>query len=45
MGAAVKKLHDIRVGILKIPVTRIILLIVCDMLAVLAASVLSLYVR
>ena len=40
-----KKLHDIRVGILKIPVTRIILLIVCDMLAVLAASVLSLYVR
>ena len=40
-----KKLSDIRVGILKIPVTRIILLIVTDMFAVMASSALSLYVR
>ena len=40
-----KKLNDIRVGILKIPITRIILLVVTDMFAVMAASVLSLYVR
>lgn len=40
-----KKLHDIRIGILQIPITRIILLIVTDMLAVLVSSVLSLYVR
>jgi len=33
------------VGILKIPVTRIILLIVTDMFAVMASSALSLYVR
>lgn len=40
-----KRLSDIRVGILKIPVTRIILLIVTDMFAVMASSALSLYVR
>ncbi len=40
-----KKLNDIRVGILKIPITRIILLVVTDMFSVMAASVLSLYVR
>lgn len=40
-----KKLNDIRVGILKIPVTRIILLVVTDMFAVMASSALSLYVR
>lgn len=40
-----KKLNDIRVGILRIPVTRIALLILSDMLSVLFASVLSLYVR
>ena len=40
-----KKLKDIRVGILQIPVTRIALLIFADLLSVLLASVLSLYVR
>ena len=40
-----KKLNDIRIGILKIPVTRIILLVLADLLAILLASVLSLYVR
>lgn len=40
-----KSLNDIRVGILRIPVTRIILLILSDCFAVLLASVLSLYVR
>ncbi len=40
-----KKLSDIRVGILKIPVNRIILLVVTDMFAAMASSVLSLYVR
>ena len=40
-----KKLNDIRVGILKIPITRIILLVVTDMFSVMASSVLSLYVR
>ncbi len=40
-----KKLSDIRVGILKIPINRIILLVVTDMFAVMASSVLSLYVR
>lgn len=40
-----KKLNDIRVGILRIPVTRIILLILSDCFAVLLASVLSLYFR
>lgn len=40
-----KKLRDVRVGILKIPITRIMLLIISDMLAILLASVLSLYVR
>ncbi|MDE5747941.1 MAG: polysaccharide biosynthesis protein [Acetatifactor sp.] len=34
-----------RVGILKIPITRIILLVVTDMFAVMASSALSLYVR
>lgn len=40
-----KNLNDVRIGILKIPVTRIILLIMSDMVAILLASVLSLYVR
>ena len=40
-----KKLKDIRVGILGIPITRIMLLIMSDMAAVLMSSVLSLYVR
>ena len=40
-----KKLKDIRVGILGIPITRIILLIVMDLFSALLASVLSLYVR
>lgn len=40
-----KKLNDIRVGILKIPVTRIALLIISDLIAILLSSVLSLYVR
>ena len=40
-----KKLNDIRVGILGIPITRIVLLIIMDVLSVLLASVLSLYVR
>lgn len=40
-----KDLKDVRIGILKIPVTRIILLIMSDMLAILISSVLSLYVR
>lgn len=40
-----KKLNDIRIGILKVPVTRIILLVVTDMFAVMASSALSLYVR
>ncbi len=40
-----KKLKDVRVGILQIPITRIALLIFADLLSVLLASVLSLYVR
>lgn len=40
-----KSLNDVRIGILKIPVTRIILLILSDMFAILLASMLSLYVR
>ena len=40
-----KKLNEIRVGILKIPITRILLLVVTDMVAVMASSALSLYVR
>ncbi len=40
-----KKLSDIRIGILKVPVTRIALLFLSDMAAILLASVLSLYVR
>lgn len=44
-GGKMKKLNDVRVGILKIPVTRIILLIMSDMIAILLSSVLSLYVR
>lgn len=40
-----KKINDIRVGILKIPITRIILLILSDLLAILLSSVLGLYVR
>ncbi len=40
-----KKWNDIRVGILKIPLTRIVLLVLADCFAVLMASVLSLYVR
>lgn len=40
-----KKLNEIRVGILGIPVSRILFLIVVDMLSILVASFLSLYVR
>lgn len=40
-----KKLNEIRVGILKVPITRILLLVVTDMVAVMASSALSLYVR
>lgn len=40
-----KKLNDIRVGLLGIPITRIILLIMSDCMAVLMASFLSLFVR
>jgi FlaA1/EpsC-like NDP-sugar epimerase len=40
-----KSLHDIRVGIMKIPISRIALLIFCDLLAILLSSVLGLYVR
>ncbi len=40
-----KKLKDVRVGLLQIPVTRIALLIFADLMSVLLASVLSLYVR
>lgn len=40
-----KSIRDVKIGILQIPITRIILLIACDMLSVLLASVLSLYVR
>lgn len=40
-----KKLKDIRVGILGIPITRIVLLIIADIFSVLLASMLSLYVR
>ncbi len=40
-----KKLNDVRVGIMKIPVTRIVLLVMSDMLGILISSVLSLYVR
>ncbi len=39
-----KKLSEIKVGFLKVPVSRIILLVLSDMLAVLLSSVLSLYV-
>ncbi len=40
-----KDINEVRVGILKIPLTRIILLIAFDLLGILLASVLSLYVR
>lgn len=40
-----KKLSEFRVGILKVPVTRIALLIVADLFAILLSEVLSLYVR
>lgn len=40
-----KKLSDIKVGILQVPLTRIVLLVLADMLSVLVASVFSLYVR
>ena len=40
-----KKLKDIRVGLMGIPVTRIALLIISDLMSILLASVLSLYVR
>lgn len=40
-----KDLNDVKIGILKIPLTRIIMLVVCDILGILLASVLSLYVR
>ncbi len=40
-----KDINDVRVGFLRIPLTRIILLIIFDLFAVLVASALSLYVR
>ena len=40
-----KKLKDIRVGILGVPITRIALLIIADVISVLLSSALSLYVR
>ena len=40
-----KKLNDIRVGILRVPITRIALLIIVDLISILLASGLSLYVR
>lgn len=40
-----KKISDVKIGLLQIPVTRIILLVACDLLSVLLATVLSLYVR
>lgn len=40
-----KKWNDMRSDILKIPVTRIVLLIMSDLFSILLASVLSLYVR
>lgn len=40
-----RDLNDVKVGILKVPLTRIILLIVFDLLSVLMAGALSLYVR
>ena len=40
-----KRLKDVRIGILGIPVTRIALLVISDLVAILFASVLSLYVR
>jgi len=41
----IRKLNDIRIGFLQIPLTRIILLMISDIFAVLIAEVLSLYVR
>lgn len=40
-----KEINRVKVGILKIPLTRIILLVVSDLFAILMASVLPLYVR
>ncbi len=40
-----KSLNEIRVGFLKIPITRIVLLVVSDAAAILLASMLSLYAR
>ena len=40
-----KNINNLRVGILQVPITRIILLILTDCLSVLMASVLGLYVR
>ena len=40
-----KKLNEIRVGILKIPITRIVLLVLSDCFGIFMASILSLYVR
>lgn len=40
-----KKLSEIRVGILGIPITRILLLVISDLVCILLASGLSLYVR
>ena len=40
-----KRLSNLRVGILQIPLTRIVLLILADCMSVFMASVLGLYVR
>lgn len=40
-----KKLQNLRVGVLNIPITRIILLVLIDLISIFAASILSLYIR
>ena len=40
-----KKWNDVKEGILQIPASRIALLVIADLLSILLASVLSLYVR
>ncbi len=41
----VKKLQSIKVGMMNVPITRIILLVLIDLISIFAASILSLYVR
>ncbi|MDR0949868.1 MAG: polysaccharide biosynthesis protein [Lachnospiraceae bacterium] len=42
---SIKKWKEIRVGFLQIPITRIMLLVFCDLFAVFLSSILPLYVR